>query len=89
MTSGPEGGVLPMLHCIDIIKIEGLLIRHIGTQIHHLSTFGRHFLRHLRRVNFFFSGLPAQPTYLPGVPGRRSGSPLPGHEFKGRVEQRS
>ncbi|PBK63646.1 kinase-like protein [Armillaria solidipes] len=29
-----------------------------------------------RVVNFFFSGLTAQPTYLPGVPGRHSGTPL-------------
>ncbi len=27
-------------------------------------------------VNFFFLGLPAQPTYLPGVLGQRSGTPL-------------
>ncbi len=30
----------------------------------------------MRRVNFFFLDLPAQPTYLPGVPGHNSGSPL-------------
>ena len=30
----------------------------------------------MRRVNFFFLGLPALPTYLPGVLGHNSGSPL-------------
>ncbi len=35
-------------------------------------------LRPFEEGQLFFSGLPAQPTYLPGVPGRNSGSPLLG-----------
>ncbi len=68
--------LLSMLYCTSIINIVGLFIRHIVTYISHIFTFGRQFQGHLRRVNFFFLGLPAQPTYLPGVPGRNSGSPL-------------
>ncbi len=64
--------LLPMLHCIGIMKIEGrwldiLVLKYI-TFLHSEGIFWAIW----GGVNFFFSGLPAEPIYLPGVPGRNS-----------------
>ncbi len=58
---------------MGIMKIDGLMIRHVGIQIHHLSTFRRHFFGPFDEGQlFFFSGLPAHlpiyPVFQAAIP---------------------